>query len=105
MSEKIKDFIDKLNAGDNAGAGEVFKDALRDKVADSLDAQRQDIAGKIFTGVQPEAHSDPKPAVTDPSEKTDQIMDTSGQEIKFEPNTEAPTAEAPATNDESQPSN
>ena len=48
MSEKIKDFIDKLNVGDNAGAGEVFKDALRDKVADSLDAQRQDIASKIF---------------------------------------------------------
>ncbi len=105
MSEKIKDFIDKLNAGDNAGAGEVFKDALRDKVADSLDAQRQDIAGKIFNGVQPEAHSDPKPAVTDPSPKTDQMMDTTGQEIEFTPNTEAPTAEAPATNDESQPSN
>jgi hypothetical protein len=31
-------------------------------------------------------------------------MDTSGQEIEFTPNTEAPTAEAPA-NDESQPSN
>ena len=105
MSEKIKDFIDKLNTGDNAGAGEAFKDALRDKVATSLDTQRQDIASKIFTDVQPEAHSDPKPAVTEPSEKTDQIMDTSGQEIKFEPNTEAPTAEAPATNDESQPSN
>ena len=105
MSEKIKDFIDKLNAGDNAGAGEAFKDALRDKVATSLDTQRQDIASKIFTDVQPEAHSDPKPAVADPSERTDQIMDTSGQEIKFEPNTEAPTAEAPATNDESQPSN
>tara|TARA_Y100001936_G_scaffold192562_1_gene191909 strand:- start:171 stop:488 length:318 start_codon:yes stop_codon:yes gene_type:complete len=105
MSEKIKDFIDKLNTGDNAGAGEAFKDALRDKVATSLDTQRQDIASKIFTDVQPEAHSDPKPAVADPSERTDQIMDTSGQEIKFEPNTEAPTAEAPATNDESQPSN
>tara|TARA_B100000614_G_scaffold36185_1_gene28516 strand:- start:196 stop:513 length:318 start_codon:yes stop_codon:yes gene_type:complete len=105
MSEKIKDFVDKLSAGDNAGAGEAFKDALRDKVATSLDSQRQDIASRIFTDVQPEAHSDPKPAVTDPSEKTDQIMDTSGQEIKFEPNTEAPTAEAPATNDESQPSN
>tara|TARA_B100000287_G_scaffold145161_1_gene137008 strand:+ start:606 stop:923 length:318 start_codon:yes stop_codon:yes gene_type:complete len=105
MSEKIKDFVDKLSAGDNAGAGEAFKDALRDKVATSLDSQRQDIASKIFADVQPEAHSDPKPAVTDPSEKTDQIMDTSGQEIKFEPNTEAPTAEAPATNDESQPSN
>jgi len=105
MSEKIKDFVDKLSAGDNAGAGEAFKDALRDKVATSLDSQRQDIASRIFTDVQPEAHSDPKPAVTEPSEKTDQIMDTSGQEIKFEPNTEAPTAEAPATNDESQPSN
>ena len=103
MSEKIKDFVDKLSAGDNAGAGEAFKDALRDKVATSLDSQRQDIASKIFADVQPEAHSDPKPAVTEPSEKTDQIMDTSGQEIKFEPNTEAPTAEAPATNDESQP--
>jgi len=105
MSEKIKDFVDKLSAGDNAGAGEAFKDALRDKVATSLDSQRQDIASKIFADVQPEAHSDPKPAVTEPSEKTDQIMDTSGQEIRFEPNTEAPTAEAPATNDESQPSN
>ncbi len=105
MTEKIKDFVDKLSSGDNAGAGEAFKDALRDKVATSLDSQRQDIASRIFTDVQPEAHSDPKPAVTDPSPKTDQMMDTTGQEIEFTPNTEAPTAEAPATNDESQPSN
>ena len=105
MSEKIQNFIDKLATGDNAGAGEAFKDALRDKVATSLDAQRQDIASKIFNGVpEAEAHSDPKPAVTDPSPTTDQVMDTSGQEIEFTPNTEAPTAEAPA-NDESQPSN
>ena len=105
MTEKIKDFVDKLSSGDNAGAGEAFKDALRDKVATSLDAQRQDIASKIFADIQPEAHSDPKPAVTDPSPKTDQMMDTTGQEIEFTPNTEAPTAEAPATNDESPPSN
>ena len=105
MTEKIKDFVDKLSSGDNAGAGEAFKDALRDKVATSLDAQRQDIASKIFTDVQPEAHSDPKPAVTEPSERTDQVIDTTGQEIQFTPNTETPTAEAPATNDESQPSN
>ena len=105
MTEKIKDFVDKLSSGDNAGAGEAFKDALRDKVATSLDAQRQDIAGKIFADIQPEAHSAPKPAVTDPSPKTAQMMDTTGQEIEFTPNTEAPTAEAPATNDESQPSN
>ena len=105
MTEKIKDFVDKLSSGDNAGAGEAFKDALRDKVATSLDAQRQDIAGKIFADIQPEAHSDPKPAVTDPSPKTDQMMDTTVQEIEFTPKTEAQTAEAPATNDESQPSN
>ena len=105
MSEHVKKFIDDLQNGKNADAGEAFKDALRDKVATSLDAQRQDIAGKIFADIQPEAHSDPKPAVTDPSPKTDQMMDTTGQEIEFTPNTEAPTAEAPATNDESQPSN
>jgi|TARA_A100001011_G_scaffold391752_1_gene477868 hypothetical protein len=106
MTEKIQDFVDKLATGDNAGAGEAFKDALRDKVATSLDAQRQDIAGKIFNGVpEPEAHSDPKPAVTEPSPKTDQMMDTTGQEIEFTPNTETPTAEAPVSNDESQPSN
>jgi|TARA_A200000159_G_C7204739_1_gene289459 hypothetical protein len=106
MSEKITDFINKLNTGDNAGAGEAFKDALRDKVATSLDAQRQDIAGRIFSGVEPEAHSDPKPAVTDPSDKTDQIMDTTGQEIEFTDNgNEQPTPEAEVPSAESQPVN
>ena len=38
MSEKIKDFVDKLSAGDNV-AQAAFKDALRDKVATSLDSQ------------------------------------------------------------------
>ena len=45
MSEKIGQFVDYLNQGKQAEAGEVFKDALRAKVADSLDAQRADIAG------------------------------------------------------------
>tara|TARA_B100000424_G_C22844222_1_gene450409 strand:- start:453 stop:776 length:324 start_codon:yes stop_codon:yes gene_type:complete len=106
MSEKIQNFIDKLATGDNAGAGEAFKDALRDKVATSLDAQRQDIASKIFTDVQPEAHSDPKPAVIDPSDRTDQVMDTQGQEIAFTDNgNEQPTPEAEVPSAESQPTN
>ena len=105
MSEHIKKFVDDLSTGNNAEAGEAFKDALRAKVADSLDQARVDIAGKIFTDVEAQPHSDPKPAVTDPSPKTDQMMDTTGKEIEFTPETEAPTAEAPATNDESQPSN
>ena len=106
MSEKIQNFIDKLATGDNAGAGEAFKDALRDKVATSLDAQRQDIASKIFADVQPEAHSDPKPAVIDPSDRTDQVMDTQGQEIAFTDNgNEQPTPEAEVPSAESQPVN
>ena len=91
MSEKIKDFIDKLN-GDNAGAGEVFKDALRDKVADSLDAQRQDIAEKYLMEYN-QKHIATLNRGNRTSERTDQVIDTTGQEIKFTPNTETPTAE------------
>ena len=40
MSEETKAFIDKLAAGDNTGAGEAFKDALRVKVGDQLDQAR-----------------------------------------------------------------
>ena len=106
MSEEVKNFIDKMAQNDMDGAGDAFKDALRAKVGDQLDAQRQDIAGRIFSGVEPEAHSDPKPAVTDPSDKTDQIMDTTGQEIEFTDNgNEQPTPEAEVPSAESQPVN
>ena len=47
MSEHTKAFIDNLASGQNADAGEAFKDALRDKVASSLDQARQDVASKI----------------------------------------------------------
>ena len=100
MSEHVKTFIDDLAAGKNAEAGEAFKDALRDKVAAGLDQARIDIAGKIFNGVEAQPHSDPKPAVTDPSDRTDQIMDTEGEQIEFTPNTETqPEVEAPAENE------
>ena len=39
MSEHVKKFIDDLQNGKNADAGEAFKDALRAKVADGLDKQ------------------------------------------------------------------
>ena len=105
MSENVKNFIDKLATGNNAEAGEAFKDALRAKVADSLDKARVDVAGKIFNGIEPEAHSDPKPHVTDPSPETGTMIDTQGQEVPAATEAEAPAtpeAEAPA-NDESQP--
>jgi len=109
MSEHIKKFVDDLAVGNNADAGEAFKDALRAKVADSLDKQRVDVAGKIFNGVEPMAHSDPNPVVTDPAPETETVMDTQGNEVQFTDNgNEQPTpesevpAEAPA-NDESQP--
>ena len=67
MSEETKAFIDKLADGDNTGAGEAFKDALRVKVGDQLDQARKDMAGNMFNGnVEAEPHSDPKPEIADP---------------------------------------
>ena len=108
MSEHVKKFIDDLQNGKNADAGEAFKDALRAKVADGLDKARVDIASKIFNGVEPQPFSDPKPAVTDPNPETDVVIDTQGKEVAFEPNgNEQPTPEAEVpeapVNDESQP--
>ena len=66
MSEETKAFIDKLADGDNAGAGEAFKDALRVKVGSQLDQARKDMAGNLFNGnIEAEPHSDPKPEVAD----------------------------------------
>jgi hypothetical protein len=60
MSEEVKSFIDKLAQNDMVGAGDAFKDALRAKVGDQLDAQRQEVAGSMFKA---EPHSDPKPEI------------------------------------------
>ena len=110
MSEHVKKFIDDLQNGKNADAGEAFKDALRAKVADGLDKARVDIASRIFNDKSTEAQdfSDPKPAVTDPAPETQTIIDTQGKEVAFEPNgNEQPTPEAEVpeapVNDESQP--
>ena len=94
MSEHVKKFVDDLSVGNNADAGEAFKDALRAKVADGLDQHRIDIAGKIFSDVEAQPFSDPKPAVTDPSPETGTMMGTDCNEIALE-------VEAPA-NDETQ---
>ena len=79
--DKVGKFIDTLSKGDNAKAGEDFKDALRSKVASSLDAKRVDIAKSIFNGAEAQPHSDPKPNVVDPSPKTDTMVDTTGNEV------------------------
>ena len=66
-NENTKNFIDQLSQGKNDDAGEAFKAALRDKVANSLDNARKDIAGNLFKQpVEAEAHSDPKPEIADP---------------------------------------
>lgn len=73
MTEEVKDFIDNLATGDNANAGEAFKDALRAKVADGLDAKRKEMASNMFNSVtaqsipdEAEAFSDPKPEIAEP---------------------------------------
>jgi len=86
MSEETKTFIDKLAAGDNAGAGDAFKDALRVKVGQTLDAHRKDMAGNLFNQTdnpipEAEAHSDPKPEIADPGtfDRDGNVLDTTGQ--------------------------
>jgi len=72
MTEEIKTFMDNLASGDNAQAGEAFKDALRAKVANGLDAKRKEMASQMFNTAQAivpaeaEAFSDPKPEVAEP---------------------------------------
>jgi hypothetical protein len=66
MSEEVKNFIDKIADGDNSSAGDAFKDALRVKVGNSLDAHRQEVAGNMFNGSVEQPHSDPKPVIADP---------------------------------------
>jgi len=71
MTEEIKTFMDNLASGDNAQAGEAFKDALRAKVANGLDAKRKEMAGQMFNTAQSipaeaATFSDPKPEVAEP---------------------------------------
>ena len=90
MSEETKAFIDKLAAGDNAGAGDAFKDALRVKVGQTLDNHRKDMAGNMFNQANPvpeaEAHSDPKPDIADIGtfDKEGRVVDTTGNDGKAE---------------------
>ena len=74
MSEQVKNFIDKLSLGQAAEAGEAFKDALRNKVGDALEARRKELAGVLFQGqVEAEPYSDLKPVIAEPvaNEKQD----------------------------------
>ena len=71
MSENVKNFIDNLEVGKNADAGEAFKSALRDKMGDALDARRKELSASLFNQkesgeVEAEPHSDPKPEIADP---------------------------------------
>lgn len=71
MSEQIKSFIDNLSAGNNNEAGEDFKNALRGKVGDALDAERKKMAANMFNTAEAipseaEPYSDPKPEIAEP---------------------------------------
>ena len=53
MSENTKAFIDNLEAGNNADAGEAFKSALRDKMGYALDIKRKELASNLFNKETP----------------------------------------------------
>ena len=67
VNDNTKNFIDQLSQGNNDEAGEAFKSALRDKVADSLANARKELAGNMFkVPTEAETFSDPKPEIADP---------------------------------------
>ena len=97
MSEEVKDFIDKMAKNDMVGAGDAFKDALRGKMGDALEKQRQDIAGNMFKA-QP--HSDPKPEIAGTGTFTqDGQVEPTGAGAETQPETPE------VSNAESQPAN
>ena len=92
----VETFVDKLASGDNTGAGEAFKDAMRQKVGDALDASRKDYASNLFNAARDvmtgqttpetaEPHSDPKPEVAEPFTATaskDEVQQAFQQDSK-----------------------
>ena len=97
MSEEVKNFIDKMAKNDMVGAGDAFKDALRGKMGDALEKQRQDLAGNMFKA-QP--HSDPKPEISGTGTFTqDGQVEPTGKEAQVETQPETPEV----SNAESQP--
>ena len=92
----VETFVDKLASGDNTGAGEAFKDAMRDKVGDALDTGRKEYASNLFNAARDvmtcqttpetaEPHSDPKPEVAEPFTATaskDEVQQAFQQDSK-----------------------
>ena len=48
----VETFVDKLASGDNTGAGEAFKDAMRHKGGDALDTGRKEYASNLFNAAR-----------------------------------------------------
>ena len=105
MSEHTKAFIDNLEAGKNADAGEAFKSALRDKMGDALDARRQELAASLFNQKAPEADpiSDPKPEIADVGTFTqDGQVQTDANDGKAEIEIDSPEDPGEVVNGETQ---
>ena len=106
MSENVKNFIDNLEAGKNADAGEAFKSALRDKMGDALDARRQELAASLFNQKAPEAEpiSDPKPEVSDVGTFTQdgQVQTTAQQQNDGQAEIDLTQPESPEANAETE---
>ena len=69
MSEEVKSFINNVQNNNNVDAGQDFKDAIRAKVGDALDARRKEMAQNLFKAQNDEfeeaPHNEPKPEVAD----------------------------------------
>lgn len=62
MSETIKDIITRLKDGDNVNAKKSFDSAMADKMQDSLDAKKVELASTMVqrkAGIEPETVEEP----------------------------------------------
>ena len=86
QSNKTTSFVDKLASGDNKGAGEDFKDALRNKVGDALDASRKDYASSLFNAAKNVMTQTPQTQQLIPVKNDNQVKnDIEQSTYEFEP--------------------
>ena len=48
--ENLNKFVDSLSKGDNIAAKDAFNQAMADKVTNTLDTTKTDVARSMFTG-------------------------------------------------------
>ena len=66
MTDSVKDLVSSIMAGNMSAAGDAFKSAINDRMQDSLDAKKIEIASQLYSGT----------ATAVDSESADEVINT-----------------------------